>query len=148
MSSRILIVDDEPAVADLIEAVLVGEGYTVAIARDGAQGLMLARDWRPDLILIYQKPDPQTLQCVRLGSHSELGSMRVRPCSQFCNVATGTWMDSAKRRCDRASRLRMIAGEMMSSSRMALSDHSLTRACGSGCPVPSSRRSWRDRRPA
>ena len=52
MSPRILIVDDEPAVADLIEAVLVGEGYTVAIARDGAQGLMLARDWNPDLILM------------------------------------------------------------------------------------------------
>jgi CheY-like chemotaxis protein len=50
--ARILIVDDEPAVADLIEAVLVGEGYTVAIARDGAQGLLLARDWRPDLILM------------------------------------------------------------------------------------------------
>jgi len=52
LASRILIVDDEPAVADLIEAVLVGEGYTVAIARDGAQGLLLARDWRPDLILM------------------------------------------------------------------------------------------------
>jgi DNA-binding response OmpR family regulator len=50
--SRILIVDDEPSVADLIEAVLVGEGYTVAIARDGAQGLLLARDWNPDLILM------------------------------------------------------------------------------------------------
>jgi len=49
---RILIVDDEPAVADLIEAALVGEGYTVAIARDGVQGLMLARDWSPDLILM------------------------------------------------------------------------------------------------
>ena len=49
---RILIVEDEPAVADLIEAVLAGEGYTVAIARDGAEGLLLARDWRPDLILI------------------------------------------------------------------------------------------------
>ncbi|MGH2531859.1 MAG: response regulator [Thermomicrobiales bacterium] len=52
MPPRILIVDDEPAVADLIEAVLVGEGYTVAIARDGAQGLMLAREWNPDLILM------------------------------------------------------------------------------------------------
>jgi CheY-like chemotaxis protein len=52
LPTRILIVDDEPAVADLIEAVLVGEGYTVAIARDGAQGLLLARDWRPDLILM------------------------------------------------------------------------------------------------
>ena len=50
--SRVIIVDDEAAVADLIEAVLVGEGYTVAIARDGVQGLLLARDWRPDLILM------------------------------------------------------------------------------------------------
>lgn len=49
---RILIVDDEAAVADLIEAVLVGEGYTVAIARDGIQGILLARDWKPDLVLM------------------------------------------------------------------------------------------------
>jgi mRNA interferase YafQ len=27
---------------------------------------------RPDLILIYRKPDEETLQLVRLGSHSEL----------------------------------------------------------------------------
>jgi mRNA interferase YafQ len=28
---------------------------------------------RPDLVLIYRKPDDDTLQLVRLGSHSELG---------------------------------------------------------------------------
>ena len=28
---------------------------------------------RPDLVLIYQKPDVETLLLVRLGSHSELG---------------------------------------------------------------------------
>jgi mRNA interferase YafQ len=28
---------------------------------------------RPDLLLIYRKPDDRTLQLVRLGSHSELG---------------------------------------------------------------------------
>jgi len=28
---------------------------------------------RPDLILIYRKPDDDTVQLVRLGSHSELG---------------------------------------------------------------------------
>lgn len=28
---------------------------------------------RPDLLLIYEKPDPYTLRLVRLGSHSELG---------------------------------------------------------------------------
>jgi mRNA interferase YafQ len=41
----------------------------------------LAGDWsdhrdchiKPDLVLIYRKPDADTLQLVRLGSHSELG---------------------------------------------------------------------------
>ena len=28
---------------------------------------------KPDLVLIYQKPDPAKLRLVRLGSHSELG---------------------------------------------------------------------------
>jgi len=28
---------------------------------------------RPDLVLIYEKPDAHTLRLVRLGSHSELG---------------------------------------------------------------------------
>ena len=28
---------------------------------------------RPDLVMIYEKPDAQTLRLVRLGSHSELG---------------------------------------------------------------------------
>jgi mRNA interferase YafQ len=42
---------------------------------------LLSGDWkdhrdchiRPDLVLIYRKPDDDTLQLVRLGSHSELG---------------------------------------------------------------------------
>lgn len=52
MSSRILVVEDQDDVAQLIDVVLKGEGYTVAIARDGAQGLMMSRDWQPDLILM------------------------------------------------------------------------------------------------
>jgi mRNA interferase YafQ len=32
---------------------------------------------RPDLVLIYRKPGPDTLELVRLGSHSELG-LQVR----------------------------------------------------------------------
>ena len=52
MSSRILVVEDQPDVAQLIEVVLKGEGHTVAVANTGGQGLMLARDWEPDLILM------------------------------------------------------------------------------------------------
>ena len=39
MAQRILIVEDQADVAELIEIVLKGEGYTVAVAPDGAQGL-------------------------------------------------------------------------------------------------------------
>ena len=28
---------------------------------------------KPDLVLIYRKPNPEVLQLVRIGSHSELG---------------------------------------------------------------------------
>jgi mRNA interferase YafQ len=28
---------------------------------------------KPDLVLIYRKSDPETLELIRLGSHSELG---------------------------------------------------------------------------
>jgi mRNA interferase YafQ len=28
---------------------------------------------KPDLVMIYEKPDPETLRLIRLGSHSELG---------------------------------------------------------------------------
>jgi two-component system response regulator MprA len=74
-----LIVDDEPAVADLINAVLINEGYTVAIARDGAQGLLLARDWNPDLILMdLMLPGVDGGTAIRrLKSHPETASIPI-----------------------------------------------------------------------
>ncbi len=60
-------------------------GIVEALARDEPLAAKyrdhaLSGDWkdhrdchiRPDLVLIYRKPDPYTLQLVRLGSHSEL----------------------------------------------------------------------------
>lgn len=48
----ILIVEDEFAIADLLEMVLVDEGYRVLTAANGRQGLQrLAEGPRPDLII-------------------------------------------------------------------------------------------------
>jgi CheY-like chemotaxis protein len=48
----ILIVEDEFAIADLLEMVLVSEGYEVVTASNGQQGLdRLANGSRPDLII-------------------------------------------------------------------------------------------------
>lgn len=50
--SRILVVEDEPAIAFGLEADLVAEGYAVTVAADGNEGLALAREGGFDLILL------------------------------------------------------------------------------------------------
>jgi two-component system, cell cycle response regulator len=52
MSARILVVDDEAANRDLLEAILVPEGYQVEQASDGLQALARAKADPPDLILL------------------------------------------------------------------------------------------------
>ena len=57
-----LLVNDQPLEARLRDHALSGEW---ADHRDC--------HIKPNLVLIYRKPDPDTLQFVRIGSHSELG---------------------------------------------------------------------------
>jgi two-component system cell cycle response regulator len=52
MTARILIVDDVPANARLLEARLAAEYFQVATATDGFAALRLAKGWQPDLILL------------------------------------------------------------------------------------------------
>lgn len=52
MTARILVVDDEPAVTDLLAYNLRKTGYEVLIAADGGEALRLARKSNPDLILL------------------------------------------------------------------------------------------------
>ncbi len=50
--SKILLVDDEPKVCDLIKAYLVKDGYDVIIAADGKTAIEQAQRYKPDLILL------------------------------------------------------------------------------------------------
>ena len=52
MTHRILVVDDEPAVTDLLAYNLRKAHYEVLVAGDGAEAMRLARDSSPDLILL------------------------------------------------------------------------------------------------
>src|ERR1044071_8202144 len=52
MSARILIVEDDAALAVLLRDNLVFEGYTVDIAVDAAGALATASEVRPDLVLL------------------------------------------------------------------------------------------------
>jgi len=48
----ILVVDDEPGVATLVERRLGNEGHEVVVAGQGAQALRLMQDRRPDLVIL------------------------------------------------------------------------------------------------
>lgn len=52
MTAKILLVDDEVSILDLITAYLRPEGYTVHTATDGPSGLKAARALKPDLIVL------------------------------------------------------------------------------------------------
>ncbi|MGE3193470.1 MAG: MtrAB system response regulator MtrA [Microbacteriaceae bacterium] len=52
MNARILVVDDDTAISEMIGIVLKGEGYEPQFAADGAEALDLFRTMRPDLVLL------------------------------------------------------------------------------------------------
>ncbi len=52
MSKKILVVDDEPNIVDILRFNLQREGYEVLAAYDGQEGLDKARSEGPDLILL------------------------------------------------------------------------------------------------
>ena len=50
--AKILVIDDEPSIVNLVTAYLKPEGYEVHIAMDGPSGLKAARVFKPDLIIL------------------------------------------------------------------------------------------------
>ena len=52
MAHRILIVDDDPDIVDAVTLVLESKGYEVLKALDGEEGLRIAKEEHPDLILL------------------------------------------------------------------------------------------------
>jgi DNA-binding response OmpR family regulator len=52
MSKKILVVDDEPKIAEICQDYLKAAGYQVVIAMTGPDGLSMARRERPDLIVL------------------------------------------------------------------------------------------------
>ncbi len=52
MSSRILIIDDEPNIVLSLEFLMKREGYDVAVAGDGEVALRAMAERRPDLVIL------------------------------------------------------------------------------------------------
>ncbi|HUC35765.1 MAG TPA: response regulator transcription factor [Acidimicrobiales bacterium] len=52
LALRILVVDDEPYITDLLSAALKFEGFAVDVAGNGAEAVALAQECRHDLVLL------------------------------------------------------------------------------------------------
>ncbi|MGQ9766401.1 MAG: response regulator transcription factor [Anaerolineae bacterium] len=52
MAEHILVIEDDPQIADLLRRGLIYEGYSVTVTGDGPAGLAAARDRPPDLVLL------------------------------------------------------------------------------------------------
>jgi DNA-binding response OmpR family regulator len=52
MSDRILVVDDDTTIADVLVTALQDEGYSVREAADGRSALATVKDWQPSVVLL------------------------------------------------------------------------------------------------
>jgi len=71
MTAKLLVVDDEPRMAELTADLLRRAGYSVEVARSGSEALERVRVASPDLMLLdYEMPDmeaPEVLDSLRAG---------------------------------------------------------------------------------
>ncbi len=52
MTKKILLIEDEKIMINLLRKKLTGEGYDVTIARNGEEGLETMRELKPDVVLL------------------------------------------------------------------------------------------------
>lgn len=71
---HILVIEDDPAIRDLLRRGLAYENYKVTVAADGASGLATARDNPPDMVVLdWMMPGLDGLEvCKRLRSASNI----------------------------------------------------------------------------
>ncbi|GAB7035477.1 response regulator transcription factor [Streptomyces sp. NPDC021749] len=64
---RVLVVDDEPDLTEVLSGALAGEGWEVRSAADGGSALAVARTFRPHAVVLdWMLPDLDGLQVLRL----------------------------------------------------------------------------------
>ena len=52
MAKKILLIEDEKIMIDLLQRKLTQKGYEISVARDGEEGLKEMREIKPDLVLL------------------------------------------------------------------------------------------------
>ncbi len=65
---RVLVVDDEPSLAELLASVLRYEGWDIAVAADGSSAVRTAHEFQPDAVVLdVTLPDFSGLEVLRRG---------------------------------------------------------------------------------
>ena len=79
MNPRVLVVEDDDALAQLLKYNLEKEGYRVAIAQDGEEALLLADEIKPDLVLLdWMLPKASGVEvCRRLRARPETRNVPI-----------------------------------------------------------------------
>lgn len=77
MTPNVIVVEDEDALATLLQYNLEKEGYSVSIAGDGEEALMLAAEATPDLVLVdWMLPKVSGIEvCRRLRARQETANV-------------------------------------------------------------------------
>lgn len=87
----VLVIDDDPNVLKLLESTLSPEGYRVIVAADGAYGMALLNEDKPDLVLLdIGMPGPNGYEVLE----------RIRACSAVPVIMlTGTLSTESVQKC-------------------------------------------------
>jgi two-component system, OmpR family, response regulator len=100
-SARILVVDDEPYITDLLGAALRFEGFSVDVAATGAGAIDMARPARHDLVLLdVMLPDLDGNEVCRrlraLGVETPIVFLTARETTED-NSASRSWLQGSGR---------------------------------------------------
>ncbi|HVK17168.1 MAG TPA: response regulator [Fimbriiglobus sp.] len=83
---RVLIADDNPQNAELLDAHLDGTGYETKVAANGEETLALAREWKPDVILL-------DIMMPKLSGFEVCKRLRADPATRGAGVLMVTALD-------------------------------------------------------
>jgi two-component system alkaline phosphatase synthesis response regulator PhoP len=85
---RILIADDNPSNADLLDAHLDGSGFETKLVYNGEEAIAAAREWKPDLILL-------DVMMPKLSGFEVCRRLRADPATKNVSVLMVTALDQA-----------------------------------------------------
>ena len=121
MTAKLLVVDDEPRMAEITAEILRRAGYVVDVARSGGEALERVRAGSPDLMLLdYEMPDmeaPEVLDSLRLGEQRIpfpviiLTGARHSPADQVLGIEHGA-TDYIAKGTDRQVMLARVRGAL------------------------------------